>query len=69
MGTKSAEAARSYHESTKHSERSLLQNRHTLDFDNQPIPFKIYPTLEPLPLARDLPPLEVPALRSTPGRP
>ena len=64
MGTKDAEAARSYHESTKHSERSLLQNRHTLDFDNQPIPFKIYPTLEPLPLARDLPPLEVPALKA-----
>jgi SagB-type dehydrogenase family enzyme len=64
MGTKDAEAARSYHESTKHSERSLFQNRHTLDFDNQPIPFKIYPTLERLPLARDHPPLEVPALEA-----
>ena len=64
MGPKNAEAARSYHESTKHSEKSLLQNRHTLDFDSQPIPFKIYPTLEPLPLARDYAPLEVPALEA-----
>ncbi len=31
-----------YHEATKHSEASLLTSRHYLDFDNKPIPFKIY---------------------------
>lgn len=31
-----------YHESTKHSEASLLSSRHYLDFDNKPMPFKIY---------------------------
>jgi hypothetical protein len=31
-----------YHEATKHSEASLMTSRHYLDFDNKPIPFKIY---------------------------
>jgi SagB-type dehydrogenase family enzyme len=31
-----------YHEATKHSEARLLSSRHYLDFDNKPIPFKIY---------------------------
>jgi SagB-type dehydrogenase family enzyme len=34
-----------YHESTKHSEASLLSSRHYLDFDNKPLPFKIYSKL------------------------
>ena len=68
MDTKTGEAARAYHESTKHSELSLLRNPHALDFDNQPTPFKIYPTLEPLPLPRGHPPVEVPALEAI-GRP
>ncbi len=62
MGTKGADAAHSYHESTKHSEQSLRQNPHTLDFGNQPVPFKLYPDLAALPLTRDVPPLEFPAL-------
>ena len=37
-----ADAARAYHEATKHSERSLRSNPHFLDFDNQPTPFKLY---------------------------
>ncbi|MEE8556303.1 MAG: SagB family peptide dehydrogenase, partial [Myxococcota bacterium] len=63
------EAARSYHQATKHSELSLRQNRHRLDFDNQPLPFKIYSTLEPIPLPHELPPLEVPALEAITGAP
>src|SRR5215207_5068852 len=31
-----------YHEATKHSEASLITSRHYLDFDNKPIPFKVY---------------------------
>jgi SagB-type dehydrogenase family enzyme len=64
VGTQAGEAARAYHEATKHSEESLRRTAHSLDFDNQPIPFKIYPTLEPLLLAREWSPLEVPALEA-----
>jgi SagB-type dehydrogenase family enzyme len=41
------EAARNYHEATKHSYLSVRTNPHFLDFGNQPLPFKIYPALEP----------------------
>ena len=39
-----------YHNQTKHSERSTRENRHRLDFSNQPLPFKIYESLEPIAL-------------------
>jgi SagB-type dehydrogenase family enzyme len=42
------EAARKYHEATKHSYLSIRTNPHFMDWSNQPLPFKIYPTLEPL---------------------
>jgi SagB-type dehydrogenase family enzyme len=42
-----SEVASIYHEATKHSYRSVRTNPHVLDFGNQPLPFKIYPTLEP----------------------
>jgi SagB-type dehydrogenase family enzyme len=41
------EAAWNYHEATKHSYISVRTNPHFLDFANQPLPFKIYPALEP----------------------
>jgi SagB-type dehydrogenase family enzyme len=41
------EAAWTYHEATKHSYTSIRTNPHFLDFDNQPLPFKIYPALKP----------------------
>ncbi len=34
-----------YHESTKHSEISLMTSRHYLDLDNRPLPFKVYSEL------------------------
>ncbi len=40
------ESAWSYHEATKHSYASVRANSHFLDWANQPLPFKIYPTLE-----------------------
>ncbi len=55
-------ATRRYHEGTKHSEERLRTSRHSLDWDNQPIPYKIYTSLEPIPLPRELPPSEMPAL-------
>src|SRR5712692_1003014 len=48
------EIARSYHNATKHSYVSVHNNPHFLDFNSQPIPFKIYPTRDPSPLPADV---------------
>jgi len=45
--------AREYHDLTKHSYESVRRNPHSLDWANQPLGFKIYPTLEPIPLPRE----------------
>src|SRR6266566_5430430 len=42
-----------YHNQTKHSPQSVRQNVHFLDWDNRPLPFKIYPDLEPIALPQD----------------
>jgi SagB-type dehydrogenase family enzyme len=42
-----SETAWNYHEATKHSYTSVRTNPRFLDFGNQPLPFKIYPALEP----------------------
>ncbi len=41
-------AAWTYHNATKHSYASIRTNPHFMDWSNQPLPFKIYPTLEPM---------------------
>ena len=51
---KNPEAALHYHNATKHSYASVRSNQHSLDFNNQPIPFKIYPTLNPSPLPAEV---------------
>ena len=43
---RNTEAAWTYHETTKHSYASIRANPHFLDWANQPLPFKIYSTLE-----------------------
>jgi SagB-type dehydrogenase family enzyme len=48
------EAAWTYHNATKHSYTSIRTNPHFMDWSNQPLPFKIYPTLEPLRLLGEL---------------
>jgi len=55
-------AAWTYHNGTKHSYQSVRSSRHSLDFSNQPIPFKIYKTLEPVSLPRELTAVTMPAL-------
>src|SRR4029077_14305142 len=50
----SSEAALAYHEATKHSYASIRRTPHFLDWANQPLPFKVYPTLEVLPLPAEL---------------
>lgn len=62
MRNDEVEAAWDYHNRTKHSPLSVRSSRHCLDWENQPLPFKIYSTLDPIPLPRDLSPSSVPAL-------
>src|SRR5713226_933919 len=48
------EVAWTYHNATKHSYTSIRTNPHFMDWSNQPLPFKIYPTLEPMRLPGEL---------------
>jgi SagB-type dehydrogenase family enzyme len=48
------EAAWTYHDATKHSYTSIRTNPHFMDWSNQPLPFKIYPTLEPMRLPSEV---------------
>jgi SagB-type dehydrogenase family enzyme len=47
------DAARQYHSGTNHSYLSVRMQPHFLDWENKPLLFKIYPTLEVLRLPRD----------------
>ena len=47
------QAAWRYHQGTNHSYQSVYQNSHHMDWDNQPIPFKVYTTLKPRQLPTD----------------
>ena len=62
MANQDPEATWLYHNATKHSNWSVRTNSHRMDWANQPLPFKIYPGLEPLPLPREWPPTGKPAL-------
>jgi len=55
-------AARAYHERTKHSRQSVQADAFFLDWPNQPMPFKVYTDLEPIPLPPEPPRAEAPAL-------
>jgi SagB-type dehydrogenase family enzyme len=50
MKNRDLQATWAYHNGTKHSSESIRTNRHYLDWENQPIPFKIYSELESIPL-------------------
>jgi SagB-type dehydrogenase family enzyme len=56
------DAAWQYHSGTKHSYLGLRTQPHTLDWDNKPLLFKIYPTLEVTRLPRSFRDTGVPAL-------
>lgn len=47
------DAAWKYHNSTRHSYASVRTNPHALDWENKPLLFKIYPTLEVTRLPRE----------------
>jgi SagB-type dehydrogenase family enzyme len=54
LGNDYIEAARVFHEVTKHSYTSVRSSPHFLDWDNKPLPYKIYPGAASIPLPRDL---------------
>ncbi|MDE3137546.1 MAG: SagB/ThcOx family dehydrogenase [Acidobacteriota bacterium] len=56
------EETRRYHDSTSHSYWSVRSGGRELDWPNYPRPFKIYPQLDPIPLPREFPPTNLPAL-------
>jgi SagB-type dehydrogenase family enzyme len=49
-----SEAARRYHEATKHSYESVRRGARALDWANQPSPYKEYPGLRLEPIPREL---------------
>ncbi len=53
-----------YHDGTTHSYQSVRAGGHSLDWQNRPLPFKIYRSLEPIPLPSELPHSGVPALKA-----
>lgn len=55
MNNKEIQQALDYHEATKHSEVSLMTSRHYLDYDNRPMPFKIYLEQSQYPLRNNFP--------------
>src|SRR5206468_817221 len=54
--------ALTFHDATKHSAWSIQANPHYLDWQNQPLPFKIYTSIDPVPLPRDADPTGISAL-------
>ena len=64
MENRQTEAAWAYHDATKHSYQSIRAMAHHLDWDNQPLPFKIYSNLPAIPLPQNLLSSGVPALKA-----
>src|ERR1700693_2436462 len=62
MNNRDTQATWKYHDGTKHSYWSIRNNPHFLDWENRPLPLKIYPKIEPFPLPRDVPQTGVAAL-------
>ncbi len=53
-----------YHDGTKHSYQSIRPGGHSLDWQNRPLPFKIYRSLEPIALPSELSRSGVAALKA-----
>ncbi len=64
MSNRDTAATLEYHEATKHSEESVRASRHFLDWENQPLAFKIYRDLEAIPLPQNFPGNDLPALEA-----
>ena len=64
MSNRNTAATLEYHEATKHSEQSTRASRHFLDWENQPLAFKIYRDLEAIPLPQTFSENDLPALEA-----
>ena len=64
MSNRDTAATLEYHEASKHSEASVRASRHYLDWQNQPLAFKIYRELETIPLSQSSPGYDLPALEA-----
>jgi len=64
MANLDIQAGWGYQNATKHSHHSVRTNPHFLDWANQPLPFKIYPKLDLVPLPREFRESGVPALKA-----
>ena len=62
MSNQNVQYAWKYHDGTKHSYQSVRTNPHFLDWANRPRPFKVYPSLEPILLPKDIAQTGRPAL-------
>ncbi len=67
MTNQDIDAARVFHEVTKHSYTSVRTDAHFLDWANRPLPYKIYPGAGALALPRDLNLSVIPALSALRG--
>ena len=56
-----------YHNGTKHSWESIRADPHSLDWENYPLAFKMYATLDPLPLPHEWPPVSLATLSAIAG--
>ncbi len=61
------QAARTYHDETKHSVERLQRESHFLDWETLPTPYKLYTAIDPEPLPRDWPPTTEPAIAAIAG--
>jgi SagB-type dehydrogenase family enzyme len=68
LSNRDIEVARTYHAATKHSYTSVRSGGHYLDWDNRPMPYKLYPEVAGLALPRDLSLARVPALDAITAR-
>ena len=64
MSNQDVEMALTYHQETNHTYDSVYRSHHFLDWDNQPRPYKIYTSLDPLPLPDTLPTTHTPMLHA-----
>ena len=62
MTNRQTEDAWAYHDATKHSYQSIRSKPHYLDWENQPLAFKMYSNLPPIALPQDLSSAGMPAL-------
>ncbi len=64
MSNRDTSSAQEYHERTKHTQVSIRSGPHYLDWDNQPKPFKVYDSIDTLPLDEHLSSTKIPTFQA-----